>query len=418
MSLDLTSIRAQFPALSALDGTRPRIYFDNPAGTQVPRSVVARMEQCLLDSNANLGGYFETSRLAGEVVDGARRAMADFVNAESADEIVFGQNMTSLTFHLSRSLGRRLQKGDEIIVSRMDHDANVEPWLLLARDHGLAVRWLPFEVESFEFDLERLDELLTNRTKLVCVGVASNLTGTINDVAGICERARAAGAWTYIDAVQSAPHLLTDVQGIGCDFLVSSAYKFFGPHQGILWGRGDLLRELEAYRVRPAPSRPPECFEPGTQSHEGMAGTAAAVDYLASIGASASRDGHIAASRRECIVAAFELLLQHERRLASRLVQGLGALPGVTVQGITDATAMDRRLPTVSFTHRKLAPANIAEALAERGIFVWSGHNYALEAAKALGILDSGGAVRIGAVHYNTLDEIDTLLDALSGILR
>lgn len=416
MSLVLASIRARFPALSLEDNSRRRIYFDNPAGTQVPRSVVARMEQCLLDANANLGGYFATSRLAGEIVDGARRAMADFVNAESADEIVFGQNMTSLTFHFSRSIGRRLQEGDEIIVSRMDHDANVEPWVLLARDLGLEIRWLPFDVESFEFDLSRLDEMLTNRTKLVCVGAASNLTGTINDVADICERARAAGALTYIDAVQSAPHLLTDVKEIGCDFLVLSAYKFFGPHQGVLWGRGDLLRELEAYRVRPAPSQPPECFEPGTQSHEGMAGTAAAVDYLASIGTSDS--GAAPASRRENIAAAFSSILAHERQLASRLVEGLQALPGVTVQGITGPAAMCRRLPTVSFTHTRLAPAAIAEALAESGIFVWSGHNYALEAARTLGILDSGGAVRIGAVHYNSPEEIDTLLDALSGILR
>jgi cysteine desulfurase family protein (TIGR01976 family) len=418
MSLDLASIRAQFPALSARDDSRPRIYFDNPAGTQVPRSVVDRIDECLLHANANLGGYFATSRFAGEIVDGARQAMADFVNAGSADEIVFGQNMTSLTFHLSRSISRRLEKGDEIIVSRMDHDANVEPWVLLARDQGLTIKWLPFDVETFEFDLARLDELLTERTRLVCVGAASNLTGTINDVAGICERARAAGAWTYIDAVQSAPHLLTDVKAIGCDFLVMSAYKFFGPHQGVLWGRGDLLRELESYRVRPAPSVPPECFEPGTQSHEGMAGTAAAVDYMASIGAPVSGGAREPANRREAIVAAFGLLLDHERRLASRLVRGLEEVPGVTVQGITDAAAMNRRLSTVSFTHHKLAPAKIAEALADRGIFVWSGHNYALEVVKALGMLDSGGVVRIGAVHYNTLEEVDAVLDALSVMLR
>ena len=235
--------------MSAQDGSRPRIYFDNPAGTQVPRSVVDRIDRCLLDANANLGGFFATSRLAGEFVDDARQAMADFVNADSADEIVFGQNMTSLTFHLSRSIARHLQKGDEIIVSRMDHDANVEPWVLLARDHGFEIKWLPFDTESFEFDLARLDELLTGRTRLVCVGAASNLTGTVNDVAGICARAHAAGAWTYIDAVQSAPHVLTDVHAVGCDFLVMSAYKFFGPHQGVLWGRGDVLRELGPYRT-------------------------------------------------------------------------------------------------------------------------------------------------------------------------
>lgn len=417
MAVDLARIRAQFPSLAEADNGQPRLYFDNPAGTQVPQSVSDRMADCLLYKSANIGGYFRTSQLAGEVAAEARAAMADFVNAPSPDEIIFGQNMTSITFHMSRSIGRYLKPGDEIILSRMEHDANVEPWKLLARDHGLEVRWLPFDVETFEFDLAKLDELLTNKTKLVCVGGASNLTGTINDVNAICSRARAAGAWSYIDAVQSAPHVATDVQQIGCDFFVCSAYKFFGPHQGILWGRKEVLESLEPYKVRPAPSELPWCFESGTQSHEGMAGTAAAVDYFAWIGETMSAAGNAAHGRRQQITAGLDLLLDYEQAIAEKLVGGLKQIRGVTVQGISDPEAMDRRVPTVAFTHDRIAPATIAKSLAERNVFVWSGHNYAVEVARALGILDAGGAVRIGAVHYNTVDEIDSVLNALEDIL-
>jgi cysteine desulfurase family protein (TIGR01976 family) len=417
MAIDLERIRAQFPSLAEVDDGRPRLYFDNPAGTQVPQSVSDRMADCLLHKSANIGGYFRTSQLADAVASEARAAMADFVNAPSPDEIIFGQNMTSITFHVSRSIGRHLQPGDEIILSRMEHDANVEPWKLLARDHGLEIRWLPFDVETFEFDLAKLDELLTNKTKLVCVGGASNLTGTINDVTTICSRARAAGAWSYIDAVQSAPHVATDVQQIGCDFFVCSAYKFFGPHQGILWGRREVLESLEPYKLRPAPDELPWCFESGTQSHEGMAGTGAAVDYFAWIGETMSATGNAADGRRHCVTAGLDLLFDYEQTLAERLVGGLQEIRGVTVQGISDPEAMHRRVPTVAFTHDRIAPAAIARSLAERNIFVWSGHNYAVEVASSLGILDAGGAVRIGAVHYNTPDEIDSVLNALADIL-
>ena len=415
MTVDVARIRAQFPSLSAIDAGQPRLYFDNPAGTQVPKSVADRMAECLLHKSANTGGQFRTSVLAGEVTGAARAAMADFVNAPSPDEIIFGQNMTTITFHLSRSLGRLLQPGDEIILSQMDHDANIEPWRLLARDCDLQIRWLPFDTETFEFELAKLDELLTSRTRLVCVGGASNLTGTINDVAAICARAKSAGAWTYIDAVQSAPHIVTDVQQFGCDFLVCSAYKFFGPHQGILWGRREVLEQLQPYKVRPAPAELPWCFEPGTQSHEGMAGTGAAVDYFADIGATLSS---ATAGRRQRLLDAIEALFAYEQTLADRLVAGLLSIPGVSVQGISNPDAMHRRVPTVAFTHERHDPDAIAAALAERNIFVWSGHNYALEVARALGILDSGGAVRIGAVHYNTIDEIDTVLNALEDVLR
>ena len=412
MTFDLEGARAQYPSLSISDDGKPRLYFDNPAGTQVPEIVVQAMADCMLQASANIGGYFTTSERAADIVADARDAMVALVNAPSSDEIIFGQNMTALTFHLARSIGRHFQAGDEIVLSRMDHDANVEPWRLMARDHDLTVRWLPFSNETFEFDLDALDALLTDRTRLVCVGGASNLTGTIHDVATISSKARSVGAWTYIDAVQSAPHIVTDVQEIGCDFLVCSAYKFFGPHQGILWGRREVLEQLEPYKVRPAPAELPWCFEPGTQSHEGMAGTAAAVDYIASL--AAAPDDH---DRRTHLVASFNAMVDYEHSLSSQLIAGLQAIPGVKVQGITDPEALSRRVPTVSFTHATHKPNDIAAALAQRNIFVWSGHNYALEAAEALGINASGGAVRIGAVHYNSAEEIDAVLNALEDIV-
>ena len=247
MPYDLDAVRAQFPALSLSDNGKRRIYFDNPAGTQVPRRVADAMSRCLLETNANHDGYFRTSQAVGKIVAAAREAMTDFLGAASPEEIVFGQNMTTITFHVSRSLGRLFEPGDEIIVSCMDHDANVWPWVLLARDLGLEIRWLPFNTDTFEFDIDVLDELLTDRTRLVCVSGASNLTGTINDVTGICSKAKTAGALTYIDAVQSAPHIVTDVQAIDCDFLVCSPYKFFGPHQGVLFGRESVLAQLEPF---------------------------------------------------------------------------------------------------------------------------------------------------------------------------
>jgi cysteine desulfurase family protein (TIGR01976 family) len=347
--------------------------------------------------------------------------MADFLNAPSADEIIIGQNMTTITLHLSRSIGQLLSPGDEIVLSRMDHDANVSPWILLARDLGLEIRWLPFNKESFEFDLDVLDEVITDRTRLVCVVGASNLTGTINDVAAICAKARAAGAMSYIDGVQSAPHVATDVQAMGCDFFVCSSYKFYGPHQGILWGRREVLEQLEPYKVRPSPAELPWCFETGTQSHEGFAGITATVEYFAAIGRSMAEDYHDRWSQfsgnRQHVHAAMDLLFDYEKSLANHLIGGLTAIDGVTIQGISDAEAIDRRVPTVSFTHSQASPDSIAKALAEQNIFVWSGHNYAVEVAKTLGIYDSGGAVRVGPVHYNSIEEIDEFLAALPAIL-
>ena len=421
MAYSLDAIRAEFPALSIQDNGKPRIYFDNPAGTQVPQLVVDRMSECLIEANANLGGYFETSLRADAVVDEAHQAMADFLNAASPDEIIFGQNMTTLTLYMSRSIGRELQRGDEIILSRMDHDANVTPWTLLAEELGLTVRWLSFNCETFEFDLAELDKLLNEKTRLVCVGGASNLLGTINDVKAISAKARAAGAWSFVDAVQLVPHVSVDVQDIGCDFLSCSAYKFFGPHQGILWGRKDVLESLQAYKVRPAPATPPGCFETGTQSHEGMAGTAAAVDYFAWVGETMAQEYMDAnkryAGRSRKVHAALDCLFAYEQELTLKLIDGLQQLPGVRVLGVTDRAAMERRVPTVSFVADGKSSDSIARGLAERNIFVWSGHNYAVEAAAALGILDTGGAVRVGPVHYNSVEEIDTLLLSLDEVL-
>ncbi len=422
MSFDLQAIRAQFAALALTDSGRRRIYFDNPAGTQVPDCVAATVSDCLLSKNANLGAYFSSSKIAEALVQSAREAMADFLNAPSSDEIIFGQNMTSITLHLSRSIGRSLRRGDQIVLSRMDHDANVWPWVLLARDLELEIRWLPFDKASFEFDLNVLDDIISCKTRLVCVGGASNLTGTVNDVKAICAMARAVGAISYIDGVQSAPHMPTDVQALGCDFFVCSAYKFFGPHQGILWGRREVFERLEPYKLRPAPSGLPGSFESGTQSLEGIAGTAATVDYFAAIGRVMAEEympnwGQFS-GRRQQVHAAMAMLWEHEKNLTEHLIAGLARIQGVTVQGITDHRAMDRRVPTVSFTHDTKAPCDIAEALARENIFVWSGHNYAIEVVKTLGLDETGGAVRIGAVHYNSIPEINELLAALPALLQ
>lgn len=421
MTYELDTIRAQFPALSLTDDGKPRIFFDNPAGTQVPKAVPDRMSEYLLNSNANMTGFFATSQQTDRVIAEAHDAMADFLNAAYSDEIVFGQNMTTITLHLSRSIGRMLSAGDEIVLTRMDHDANVAPWLMLAEDLGLEVRWLPFNLETYEFDREEIESAITTRTKLVCIGGASNLLGTINDVRSVSALAREVGALTYVDAVQLAPHVAIDVQDLGCDFLVCSAYKFFGPHQGVLWGRRELLEKMTAYKVRPAYDRPPFKYETGTQSHEGMAGTTAAIDYFAWIGESFADAYHAKnagyAGRRRHLRSAMQYLFDYERELTAYFLAELAAMSGVRVYGITDEAALDRRVPTVAFTVEGVDPAKIAEELALRNIFVWNGHNYAVELVKCLGLMEAGGVVRVGPVHYNSRVEIDKLMSALDEII-
>jgi cysteine desulfurase family protein (TIGR01976 family) len=423
MSLDAARIRTEFPSLAISDSGRPRIYFDSPGGTQTPKAVIDRTVDCLVNCNANLGGPFVTSQAAGRLVDEAHAAMADLLGAASPAEVVFGQNMTTLTFHISRSIARNLEPGDEIIVTRMDHDANIAPWLLVARDRGCRVRWLDFDRGSFEFDPAELDRLLCERTRVVALNYASNATGTINDVTGMTAqvRTRAPKAIVYVDAVQLAPHRLIDVQAIGCDFLVCSPYKFFGPHQGVLWGRADHLMSLSPFKVRPADDSLPSRFETGTLSHEGMAGTLGAVEYLAWVGKELAlevpaRSGE--SERRRAIRAAWQALEIHERGLTGRLVEGLQRLPGIKIQGITDPAAFDRRVPTVSFIHDRLAPAEMSSAFAREGIFVWDGHNYAFEVITHLGLLESGGVLRVGLAHYNTPEEVDRLLDVLGQMIR
>lgn len=417
-SFPIDRIRAEFPALSIADGGPPRIYFDNPAGTQVPVRVIERTKQALIEANANLGGFFTTSRQAVSLVEEAHAAMADFYNAASPREIVFGQNMTTLTLHMSRCLARRFQPGDEIVLSRMDHDANVAPWLMVAEERGLVVRWLDFDPETCEFAEDALDGLLSERTRLLAVGYASNCTGTINDVAALAAKAKSAGAIVYVDAVQLAPHRGIDVQALGCDFLVASAYKFFGPRQGILWGREERLAETFAYKVRAVSEELPGKFETGTLSHEGLAGTLGAVEYLASIGDTVADDHHRQrhggmAPRARAVHAAFDVLTDWETQLCRQLIAGLKAINGLTIHGIASDNAMDRRVPTVSVTVDGHHPAALAKRLAQDNIFVWSGHNYALEPVKRLGLLDKGGVLRIGLAHYNTPEEVDRCLAAL-----
>ena len=417
MSFPVDTIRSEFPALTLSDGGVARIYFDNPAGTQVPQRVIDRVRDCLVYSNANLGGHFPSSRSATAIVAEAHQAMADMLNASSAEEIVFGQNMTSLTFQFSRSIGMLLKPGDEIILTRMDHDANVMPWVLLARDLGVEIKWWDFDHDSYEFDIFELDPLLSEHTKLVCVSYASNLLGTINDVAAITERAHSVGALVYVDAVQYAPHAPIDVQALGCDFLVCSAYKFYGPHQGVLWSSKTVLDQLPPYKLRPAPDSLPGRFENGTLNHEGMAGVAAAVDYLAWIGEqfAFSTSSRFAAfqGRRRYLRDGLDVAFAYEASLAQRLIAGLLDIQGVRVHGITDPKALERRVPTVSFTMTGRDPEQIARLLGRANIFVWNGDNYAVEPVNALGLREGGGVVRIGIVHYNTEQEVDACLEVL-----
>jgi cysteine desulfurase family protein (TIGR01976 family) len=421
--LDIERLRAEFPALALTDGNRPRAYLDNPAGTQVPRAVLERTTECLVRTNANLGGRFATSLAAGEMVAAARQAMADLLGAGSGDAIVFGQNMTSLAFHVSRALSAAWAPGDEVVVTRLDHDANIAPWLIAARERGAAVRWIDLDPRTYELDLAGVPALLGPRTRLVAVGYASNALGTINDLPAIIAavRALAPRALVFVDAVQYAPHGLIDVAALGCDLLACSPYKFFGPHQGVLWARPGLLEGLPAFKVRPAGEAMPDRAETGTLSHEGMAGTLGAIQYLAWVGetmgpALAPLQGE--SPRRRALRAAWAALVPYERDLCHRLLDGLAALPGVTVRGIADPAALDRRVPTVSFTHDRLPPGTIAQACAEAGIFVWDGHNYAVEVMRRLGLLARGGALRVGPAHYNTAAEIDRFLDVLAAALR
>lgn len=410
--LDLAWIRAQFPSLAQTHthalGDRPLVFFDGPGGTQIPQAAIDAVSRYFLTSNANLHGAYVTSARTDALVTTARSAVADLLNCD-ADEIVFGANMTTLTFAISRSIARTLQPGDEIIVTTLDHDANVAPWLALT-ERGVIVRTVDIHPEDCTLDWADFERQLSDRTKLVAVCYASNAVGTINDLEKIVQLAHTVGAWVFVDAVHYAPHGVIDVRSLDCDFLVCSAYKFFAPHIGILYAKRQHLQQLQPYKARPAPEEIPWRWETGTQSFEGMAGLVATIDYLAELGRHVTPK---VSNRRDAIVAAMTAIQTEERSLSQTLISGLQQIRGVTLYGITDPDRFAWRTPTVGIRVEGFTPRELAKALGDRGICTWNGNFYALNLTQRLGIEASGGLLRIGLVHYNTLEEIQYLLDTL-----
>ncbi len=419
MALDLSAIRSQFPSLN-----RPAVFFDNPGGTQIAKQSLDRINKYLLECNANHEGAFATSIASDAILDEAHRAMADFYNASSPEEIIFGNNMTTLTLYISRSISREWKAGDEIAVTRLDHDANITPWLLAAQDRGVKVNWVDFDVEDGTLKLDDLQKALGRKPRLLAIGYASNSLGTINPIAKIIKMAHDAGTMVYIDAVQYAPHGPIDVQKLGCDFLVSSSYKFFGPHAGILYGKRELLEKLFAYKVRPATNKLPGKFETGTQNHEGLAGVLGAVEYFEWVGKKfggeqlegLQEDGY--RGRALSLKAAMIAIRAYEYKLSRALLSALQAVPGITIFGLTDVRRLEERVATYSFRLKNLHPRKVAEKLAEQGIYLWDGNYYAINVTERLGLEDNGGMVRVGAAHYNTLDEVERFKDALLKISK
>jgi len=415
-TFDIARVREHFPALAIREGERARIYLDNPAGTQVPKQVIDRTTEYFTRWNANLGGEHAASRRSDEIVAAAHEALADFLGAASSREIVLGANMTSLTFALSRSLAHLLKEGDEILLSRIEHDANVRPWELLAAEKKLVVKRLEFDPATGELDYTRLGSLVTERTRFAAIGFASNVLGTVNDVAAVARVMRAVGGLTFVDAVHYGPHGPIDVKAIGCDFLACSPYKFFGPHLGALWGREELLERLPPYKVRAASDELPGRFETGTQPHELYAGLLGAFEYLEWLGRElgvAPNGAPADTGRRALVVAAMNAIRIYERELSVALLAGLSALPKVRIHGIVDRAALDRRVPTVSISVPGMDPAAIARRLGDRGVFVSNGTGYAISVIERLGLTDRGGVVRLGCVHYNSRDEIETAIREL-----
>lgn len=410
MAYDITKIRDAFPSLTETDNGQRRIYFDNPGGTQICKRSIDRMNDYLIRANTNTHGPFRTSHMTDALIDETHAALADFVGSDDPGEIVFGQNMTTITLHLARSLAHTLREGDEIVVTRMDHDANISPWLLMARDTGCSVRWIDFDPATYRYDEASINDAITEKTRLVAVNYASNAIGTVNDVSSITRKAHEVGALVFVDAVQFAPHFLTDVKAIGCDMLACSPYKFYGPHQGMAWGRRDLLESLSPYKVRPADNTQPTRWETGTQSHEGMAATLGAIEHFEWVGREMGEGG---STRRERIAAGFDVMAAYERDLCQHLVDGLQAIPGVTVHGLTREEDMADRVPTVGMTRMGKDPEVMAQRLADANIFTWPGHYYAIEVIERLGLTEAGGMLRIGLGQYNTREEVDELLNVL-----
>jgi cysteine desulfurase family protein (TIGR01976 family) len=445
-TLDRAWIRAQFPSLAQTVNGWPAVFFDGPGGTQVPQRVIDAMNNYLIHANANSHGAFVTSARTDETIAAAHAAMADLLGCDP-DEVVFGPNMTTLTFAVSRAIGREIQPGDEIVLTRLDHDANFSPWKAL-EERGAAIKVVDIDVEDCTLDMDDLRRQITPRTKLIAVGYASNSVGTINDVAEVTRLAHRVGALSFIDAVHYAPHGPIDVRGIDCDFLACSPYKFFAPHAGTLYGKRQHLQRLKPYKVRPATEELPGRWMTGTQSHEAMAGVTAAIEYLAELGRKVGGEGLLSPpantlthgrdaqpddsearesqydiedaatspSRRIALLTAMRAIRDYERALAEKLIKGLLEVPGLTFYGISDPARFDRRTPTVAVRVAGRTPRQLAEGLGEQGIFTWDGNYYALNLSERLGVEESGGMLRIGLVHYNTAEEIDRFLAVLGEI--
>jgi cysteine desulfurase family protein (TIGR01976 family) len=411
-ALDLPWIRSQFPSFAERVNGHAAAYFDGPGGTQVPQRVIDAISDYLKHANANTCGAYLTSRRTNQVIADARAAMADFFGCD-ADEVVFGFNMTSLTFAMSRAIGRELRAGDEIVLTLLDHDANFSPWHAL-EEQGVVIRRVAFRESDCTLDMQDLAQQINSRTKVVAVGYASNAVGTINDVKEVVRLAHAVGALAYIDAVHYAPHGSIDVRDLDCDFLVCSSYKFFGPHMGILFGKREHLKRLQPYKVRANTNEIPNCWEWGTLNHEGIAGIAACVEYIASLGRKVDSS---VTSRRAAILAAYGEIVKYERALCERLMQGLDSMPTVKIYGIRDPQGFEHRCPTIALRAEGHTPLELATKLGDRGFFTWDGNYYALNLTEQLDVEKDGGFLRIGLFHYNSGEEVDRLLGALREIL-
>ncbi len=411
--LELAKIRAQFPSLSQTVNGHPAAFLDGPGGTQVPQRVIDAISGYLSRDNANSGGNYETARRTDKVILDARHAMADFLGCDW-DEIVFGLNMTSLTFAISRSIGRELKAGDEIVLTCLDHDANFSPWKAL-EERGVVIRVADIHPEDCTLNMSDLASKINSHTKVVAVGLASNAVGTINDVVEITRLAHKVGAMAYIDAVHYAPHGPIDVRAIDCDFLACSSYKFFGPHMGVLYGKREHLKRLTPYKVRPLVNDVPYRWEMGTLNHECIAGITECVNYLADLGRGVDSSS---STRRQALLVAFREIQAYERALVEKLIRGLLEIPKLKFYGITDPKRFDHRCPTVAIRIDGHTPADLANQLNERGFFTWDGNYYAVNLSERLGAEASGGFLRIGLAHYNTADEVERLLVALQEITR
>lgn len=420
---DIDAIRSRFPSLRRPGpDDEPVAWLDGPAGTQVVDTCLRAINDYLLNSNSNHHGAFAASAETDELSRDVRGAMADLIGAADAEEISFGPNMTTLTYAISRAIGASLRADDEIVVTRLDHDANVAPWLAIAEEHGLIVRWVDIDPVDVTLDMTSLEAVLGARTKLVAVGLASNAVGSINPVPRIANMAHAVGAQLFVDAVHAAPHVSIDVAALGADYLVCSSYKYYGPHLGLLWGRRERLEALPHYHVRPAGDAIPGRFETGTQAHELLAGLGGTIRYLEKVGITQGGaqglpgpdDGH----RRSRLLAALSAVRRYESGLVTQLIERVATVPGLRIYGVTEPARVSERCPTIAFTIEGHRPRDISKFLGERGIYTWDGHYYAWELIRALGLADSGGMVRVGLVHYNTVEEIERLGAALDELVR